>query len=211
MLHAALETYDAADSPTRAELMALLALELITAFLCAQLAMNTGDVGHADRELARLHAVAEELAQPFMRWYYMVARAKRLSISGPGEEAEAAAFAALEVGRRGGHPDSMLWFLGQIVAARFVHGTFERGDPHMPSLIAAPGESIPTSPEITPSRASPLLIGAGMSAILCEVDRFEDARGHFRVRHARRARRPAVGLPGIDDARVREHRLRATG
>ena len=249
MLNAALETYDAADSPTRAALMALLALELITehdstrrdqlhrdaiamarrigdartlalvltqrcvaqwtpaplaerraqlreavalagelgdpllkghtAFLSVQLAMNIGDVGQADRDLERLRAIADELAQPFMRWYYMVARAKRYSISGPGEEAERAAFAALEVGRRCGHPDSMLWFLGQIVAARFVHGTLDRGDPHMPSLIAAAGESIPTSPEITPSRASPLLIGSGMSAILCEVGRFEDARGHF--------------------------------
>ena len=33
----------------------------------------------------------------------------------------------------------MLWFLGQIVAARFVHGTLDRDNPHMPNLIAAPG------------------------------------------------------------------------
>ncbi|MDX6682960.1 MAG: hypothetical protein QOG94_2999 [Solirubrobacteraceae bacterium] len=250
MLQAALDTYDAADSPTRAALLAMLALELVTdddsrlrdrlneeavamarrigdphtlalvltqrcvaqwtpsqtlaerqaalreaaeiadrcsdpllightAYLGAHAAMNTGDLATADRELARLHATAEELAQPFMRWYDMVARAKRYSISGPAEEAERAAFAALEIGRRGGHPDSQLWFLGQIVAARFVHGTLDRDNPHMPDLIATPGESIPTSPEIIPSRTGPLLIGAGMSAILCEVGRFEDARAHY--------------------------------
>lgn len=250
MLQAALDTYDAADSPTRAALLALLALELVTdhdsrlrdqlneeavamarrigdpytlglvltqrcvaqwtpaqtlaerqallreageiadrlndrllaghiAYLRAHAAMNTGDLEEADRELARLHAIAEELAQPFMRWYDMVARAKRYSISGPAEEAERTAFAALEIGRRGGHPDSLLWFLGQIVAARFVHGTLDRDNPHMPDLISTPGESIPTTPEITPSRSGPLLIGAGMSAILCEVGRLEDARAHF--------------------------------
>ena len=250
LLHAALDSYDDADSPTRAALLAMLALELVTdhdarlrdrlnaeavamarrigdprtlalvltqrcvaqwtpsqtlaerqaalreaadiaerlndpllightAYLGAHAAMNTGDLDESDRQLARLHAVAEELAQPFMRWYDMVARAKRYSISGPAEDAERAAFAALEIGRRGGHPDSMLWFLGQIVAARFVHGTLARGDPHLPDLIATPGASLPTSPEITPTRSMPLLIGAGISTILCEVGRFEDARGHF--------------------------------
>jgi tetratricopeptide (TPR) repeat protein len=149
------------------------------AYLGAHAAMNTGDLEEADRWLARLHAIAEELCQPFMRWYHMVARAKRYSISGPAEEAERAAYAALEIGRRVGHPDSMLWFLGQIIAARFAHGTLDRGNPHMPDLIATPGESIPSSLEITPSRSMPLLIGAGMSAILCEVGRFDDARGHF--------------------------------
>ncbi len=250
MLQSALDAYDPVDSPTRAALLALLALELITdqdatwrdrlsdeavamarrlgdprtlvlvltqrcaaqwtpsrtlaeldanlqeaadiadrlddpllighvAYLGAHAAMNVGDLELADRRLAELHAVAEQLAQPFMRWIDMAARAKRSSISDPGDEAERLAYAALELGRRGGQPDSMMWFLGHIVAARFVHGTLDRDKPHMPSLIAAPGESIPSSPEITPSRSLPLLIGAGMSAILCEVGRFEDARGHF--------------------------------
>ncbi len=150
-----------------------------TAYLGAHAAMNTGDLDECDYQLERLNAVAESLAQPFMRWIYMMARAKRYVISGPGEEAERAAFAALEIGRRAGHPDATMWFLGQIVAARFVHGTLDRDKPHMPELISTPGEAIPSSPEITPSRSLPLLIGAGMSAILCEVGRFEDARGHF--------------------------------
>ena len=250
MLQWALDTYDPADSPTRAALLSLLALELITdhdatvrdrlhgeaigmarrvgdprtlaivltqrcatqwtpsqtvaerraqlreaaeladrlddallvghtAYLGAHAAMNTGDLDECDDQLTRLHAVAEALAQPFMRWIYMMARAKRYVISGPGEDAERAAFAALEIGRRAGHPDAMMWFLGQIVAARFVNGTLDRDKPHMPELISTPGEAIPSSPEITPSRSLPLLIGAGMSAVLCEVGRDEDARGHL--------------------------------
>jgi predicted ATPase/DNA-binding SARP family transcriptional activator len=250
VLQAALDTYDGADSATRAALLALLALELVTdhdaslrdrlnteavamarrvgdqrtlalvltqrcvaqwtpsqtladrqanlreaeaiadrlsdpllvghaAYLGAHAAMNAGDLAEADRLLARLRTVADELAQPFMRWYDKVAHAKRAAISGPAAEAERLAFVALEVGRRGGQPDSMLWFLGQILAARFLNGTLERGDPHMPGLVATPGASIPSSPEITPSRSAPLLIGAGMSMILCEVGRLADARGHF--------------------------------
>jgi tetratricopeptide (TPR) repeat protein len=250
VLQAALDTYDVADSPTRAALLALLALELVTdhdarvrdrlnadavamarrigdprtlalvltlaraaqwtptqtaselqadlreaeeiadrlndpplaghaAYLGAHAAMNAGDLAEADRLLARLHAVAEQLAQPFMRWIYMLARAKRVVISGPADAAESLAYAALETGRRSGQPDSMLWFLGQIVAARFVAGALDRDNPHLPDLISSPGAAIPATPEIAPARSQPLLIGAGMSAILSEVGRLEDARGHF--------------------------------
>ncbi len=149
------------------------------AYLGAHAAMNTCDLDEADRLMARLHEAAEALKQPFMRWIYMLARAKRCCISGPSEEAERLAFAALDIGQRGGQPDAMIWFLGQIVAARFVNGTLHRGDPHMPSLISTPGASVPSSPEISPSRSQPLLIGSGMSFILCEVGRFEEARAHF--------------------------------
>jgi ATP/maltotriose-dependent transcriptional regulator MalT len=250
VLQAALDAYDIADSPTRAELLALLALELVTdpdlrlrdklsddavamarrvgdprtlarvltqrcapqwtptqtlaerqanlreageladrlkdpllaghvAYLGAQSAMNAGDLEEADRLLPRLTAIAEQLAQPFMRWYDLVARAKRCLISGPAEEAERLAFAAWEVGRRGGQPDSMLWFAGQVIAARFLQGALDRSDPHLPDLIQTPGATLPVSPEITPIPTAPLLSAAAMSAILCEVGRLDDARRHF--------------------------------
>ncbi|MEA2187265.1 MAG: hypothetical protein QOK16_2276 [Solirubrobacteraceae bacterium] len=250
VLHAALDAYDITDSPTRAALLALLALELLTdsdcrlrdklndealamarrvgdqrtlalvltqrsvaqwtptqtpaerranlreageladrlqdpllaghvAYLGAHAAMNAGDLQEADQLLTRLTAVAEQLAQPFMLWCDGLARAKRCSISGSGEEAERLAFAALEIGRRGGQPDSNLWFLGQLLAARFLQGALHRRDPHLPDLIRTPGASLPTSPEITPSQAMPLLVGAAASAVLCEVGRLDDARRHF--------------------------------
>ena len=250
VLHAALDAYDPADSPMRATLMALLALELITdqdsrlrdrlnrdavamarriddprtlatvltqrcvaqwspsqtiaerqanlreaeeiadrlsdplllghaAYFGAHAAMNAGDLEECDRLLVRLGAVAQHLAQPFLRWYEMVARAKRLSISGPAIEAERLAVAALEVGQRGGHPDSIMWFHGQLIAARYVQGTLDRGDPRLPDLIPAPGTTLPAGPNIAQSRATPLLDGAAMCAILSEVGRLDDARGHF--------------------------------
>lgn len=250
VLHAALDAYDTGDSATRAGLLSLLALELVTdadlrlrdtlnddavamarrvgdprtlvlvltqrcvaqwtptltpaerqaylreageladrlkdpllvghiAYLGAQSAMNAGDLEEADRLVPRLTAIAEQLAQPFMRWYDLVARGKRCLISGPVEEAERLAFAAWEVGRRGGQPDSMMWFVGQVIAARFLQGTLDRGDPHLPDLVRTPGSALPVSPEITPSPSAPLLAAAAMSAILCEVGRLDDARGHF--------------------------------
>ncbi|HEX8158730.1 MAG TPA: hypothetical protein VF526_15200, partial [Solirubrobacteraceae bacterium] len=252
VLHAALAAYDRADSPTRAALLALLSLELVTysdwrlrdklsddalamarrvgdprtlalvltqrsvtqwtpsrtlaerranlreageladrlqdpllaghvAYLGAQGAMNAGDLEQADRLLARLSAVADQLGQPFMRWCDVLARAKRYTISGPAQEAERLAFAAVELGRRGGEPDSELWFVGQLFVARFLQGSLDRVDPHLPDLIQTPGSSLPTSPEITPNQSMPLLVGAGMSVILCEVGRVEDARRHFEL------------------------------
>jgi hypothetical protein len=250
VLHAALDANDRTDSPTRAALLALLALELMTdsdwrlrdtlsddalamarrlgdprtlalvltqrsvpqwtpaqtlaerranlreageladrlqdpllagrvAYLGAHAAMNTGDLQDADRQLARLSAVAEQLAQPFMLWCDVLARAKRCTISGPPDVAERLVFAALEIGRRGGQPDSYLWFLGQVLAARFLQGTLHRGDPHLPDLVQTPGASLPTSPETTPNPAMPLLIDAAMSTVLCEVGRLDDAQRYF--------------------------------
>ena len=252
VLRAALEAYDRGDSPTRAALLALLAVEVSTdhdlrlhdalgdeavamarrigdphalalalmqsrvsqwsptqtlaerraklreaaelteqlndpllaghiAFLAAHAAMNVGDLEDSDRQVARLSAVAEQLAQPVLRWYDGVARAKRCVISGPADEAERLAYAALDIGRQTGQPDSAMWFLGQVIAARFLQGTLDRADPHLPDLIPIPGTSLPTSPEITPSTSMPLLVGAAMSLILSEVGRLDDARRHFEV------------------------------
>jgi hypothetical protein len=150
-------------------------------FLGAQAAMAFGDLEQADRLLARLTAIAEKLGQPLMRWYAAITRAKRCLISGPAKEAERLAFAALESGRTAEQPDSMVWFLAQLHAARFLQGSLNDGDPHLPDLITTPGASLPVRPEITPSRTLPLVLGAAMSATLCEVGRLDDARRHFEL------------------------------
>jgi hypothetical protein len=249
VLRAALDMYDTADSPTRAALLSLLALELVTdlyvrdklrdealamarrvgdpwtlalvltqrcgpqwtpthmlaerqaeireageladrvndpllaghvAYSGAHDAMNIGDLEECDRLLARLTAIAEQLAQPFLRWFDALARAKRCAISGPPEEAERLAYAARDIGLRAGQPDCTQWLVGQLLAARFVGGSLDRGDPHLPDLLA-PGEAPPTSPEITPNPAMRVLFGAGMSVVLCEVGRLADARRHFEL------------------------------
>jgi hypothetical protein len=150
------------------------------AYCGAQDAMNIGALEESDRLLARLTAVAEQLAQPFLRWCDALARAKRCAISGPPEEAERLAYAARDIGLRAGQPDSTMWLLGQLLAARFLGGSLDRGDPHLPDLLR-PGGSLLRSPELTPHRSFTALCGAGMSLILCEVGRLDDARRHFEL------------------------------
>ncbi len=251
VLRAALDAYDRADSPTRAALLALLALELATDhdprerdglndeavamarrvgdprtlalvlterwvaqlapsetpaereanlreagklveqledpllaglvdYLSAQHAMNVGDLKECDRLLARLTVIAEQFAQPFLRWCGVLARAKRCTITGPLEEAERLAFAALDIGSRGGQLDGTQWFFGQVLAARFLQGSLDQDDPHLPDVVG-PGELLAISPEIIPSPGRRLVVGAGMSLILCEVGRLDDARQHFEI------------------------------
>jgi hypothetical protein len=81
------------------------------AFFGAGAALEAGDLEQADRLLARLSAVAEQLGQPPMRWYVAVARAQRCLISGPAEQAERLVFAALELGRSADSPTACcgLW------------------------------------------------------------------------------------------------------
>jgi predicted ATPase/DNA-binding SARP family transcriptional activator len=251
VLQAALDSYDVADSPTRAALLALLALELGTdrdwrlrhelsddavamargvgdphtlalvltqstltklgsqtgselrtnlreaieltaglkdpllaghaACLGAHVAMQVGELHTADQMLARLTAIAEQLRQPFLRYYDIVAQAKRCTISGPADEAERLAFSALAIGRSAGQRDSTLTFLNQLFVARFLRGSLDRGDPHLPDISVAPGWTPPSSPEITPSRSVPLLFDAAVSVVLCEVGRLDDARPHFNL------------------------------
>ncbi|MDX6718695.1 MAG: hypothetical protein QOJ63_949, partial [Solirubrobacteraceae bacterium] len=151
------------------------------AFLGALAAMEAGDLERCDRSLARLAAVADRLGQPLMRWYAVIARAQRCCISGHADEAERLASDALELGRSAGQPDSLLWILGSLLVARFLHGSLDRGEPSLPDLIETPGSSLQASPEITPSRSLPLAFGATMSLVLCEVGRVDDARRHFEV------------------------------
>jgi DNA-binding SARP family transcriptional activator len=251
VLEAALAASDDVDSPTRAALLALLALELVTdgdwrrrdrlsdaavamarrvghpqtlalvltqraaaqwrpqrvpelradlreagalairhenpllaghaAYLGAHAAMEAGDLDEADELLARLAAVAEQLAQPVMRWYDVVARGKRLAISGPPEEAERLAFAGMELGVGAGQPDAMGWFLDQLWVARFLQGTLGTGEPCLPDSFPKPGSSVPIGPEITATRTMPLIVGATMSVVLCETGRLEEARAHFEL------------------------------
>ncbi len=151
------------------------------AYLGAHAAMEAGDLEAADRLVSRLGAVAEQLAQPLMRWYLAVARAKRQTISGPPHAAEQLSYATLELGTAAGQSDVLLWFLGQLFVARYLHGTLDSGDPHLPSLLDAPGSAATTSSEITPSTSMVLIAGAAVSVVLCEVGRLDDARMHFDV------------------------------
>ena len=150
----------------------------LATYLGAHAAMENGDVVEADRLVTRVTAIAEQLGQPFMSWYAAVARAKRAAIGGPPDDAERLAFVALEHGRDTSQPDIMLWFLGQLLVARFLQGSLDRGDPFLPDLFTA-GSSLPVSADVIPSRSMPLLVGAAASLLLCEVGRLDAARTYY--------------------------------
>jgi hypothetical protein len=146
------------------------------AYLGAQEAMHAGDLDESDLLIAQLHDVAEELAQPFMRWCDRIARAKRRVISGPAREAEALAFDAFELGRRAGQPDARLWFYGQLIAARFLMGTLDDSRTYLPGIVPTPSATIPVESAIIPIPQLPLLTGAAMSMIRAEIGELDAAR-----------------------------------
>lgn len=149
------------------------------AYFGSHTALEAGDLALADRFLDSLSQRVGQLGQPTVAWYDAVARAKRCTVVGSPREAEQQACAAYELGTRAGQPDAIVWFLGQIFAARFLQGTLDGGEPNLPRLFEVPGSAPVVGPEFIPSRSIPLLVGAAMSAILCEVGREEASRGHF--------------------------------
>lgn len=151
------------------------------AYFGTHAALEAGDLALSDRFLDSLGRLVRQLGQPIVAWYDAVARAKRCTVVGSPHEAEALAFAAFELGTRAGQPDAIVWFLGQIFAVRFLQGTLAEGEPNLPQLFEEPGSAPVVGPEFTPSRSIPLLVGAAVSAILCEVGRAEDGRRHFDV------------------------------
>jgi DNA-binding SARP family transcriptional activator len=151
------------------------------AYFGSHAALAAGDLERADRLLESLETLVEQLGQPIVAWYGAIARGKRCVLGSDPQEAERLAFGAYEIGERAAQPDALVWFLGQIFAARFLQGTLDAGEPHLPTLFAEPGSAPDVGPEFTPSRSIPLLFGAGMSALFCEVGRVEDGRVHFEL------------------------------
>jgi DNA-binding SARP family transcriptional activator len=149
------------------------------AYLGSDAAVEAGDLGRAAELLASLGSLAAELGQPIIEWYAAIARAKRCCVCSSPREAERLAFVAFDVGQRGGQPDALIWFLGQIFVARFLQGTLDGTDPDMPALFETPGSSPVVGPEFTPGRSVPLLVSAASSLMFCELGRLADARRHL--------------------------------
>ncbi|MDX6717911.1 MAG: hypothetical protein QOJ63_165 [Solirubrobacteraceae bacterium] len=151
------------------------------AYFGSDAALAAGDLKRADRLLESLGTRVEQLGQPIVEWYAAIARAKRCVLGSSPQEAERLAFGAYELGQRSAQPDALVWFLAQVFSARFLQGTLDAGEPHLPTLFAEPGSAPIVGPEFTPSRSIPLLFGAAMSLIFCEVGRLDDGRRHFEL------------------------------
>ncbi len=149
------------------------------AFFGADAAVEAGDLDRAAELLESLGTLAVQLGQPIIEWYAALARAKRCVVCGSPVEAERLAIVAYEVGQRGGQPDALIWFLGQIFVTRFLLGTLDSADPDMPAIFEKPGSSPVVGPEFAPGRSVPLLVSAASSLMFSELGRLADARRHL--------------------------------
>jgi len=84
--------------------------------------LEIGDLEQADRHLERMVEIADEVKNPFLGWMVSSYQCTRLIISGSGDEVEAAALAARQLGQDAELPDTLFWFDAQIYSARWKQG-----------------------------------------------------------------------------------------
>jgi hypothetical protein len=138
-------------------------------------AMEAGDLVLADRLLDQARERAEQLGQPILHWYYVVTRAKQATITGSPIEAERAARAACDAGRRIGQPDAPLWLVIQLFVIKLLQGTLA-DMPARPLQTTQP-DALASGAFTSPNRSGPMMVGAFEAAIASEVGRLDDARG----------------------------------
>ena len=84
--------------------------------------LERGDVVAADREIAAVTRIAEEMRDPLYRWQSLVWRAMRAALDGAFARAEALAGAALAAGERVQSHISTPVYLGQLFGLRWLQG-----------------------------------------------------------------------------------------
>jgi tetratricopeptide (TPR) repeat protein len=84
--------------------------------------LELGDVGAADREIAAVTHIADELRDPLYRWQSLVWRGMRASLDGEFARAEALATEALAAGERVQSHISNPVYLGQVFGIRWLQG-----------------------------------------------------------------------------------------
>lgn len=84
--------------------------------------LEQGDVPAADREIAAVGRLAEELRDPLYRWQSLVWRSMRAALEGRFASAEELAAAALAAGERVQSHNSTPVYLGQVFQLRWLQG-----------------------------------------------------------------------------------------
>ncbi|HET9256900.1 MAG TPA: hypothetical protein VFO16_17130, partial [Pseudonocardiaceae bacterium] len=85
-------------------------------------ALEAGDAPLAQRHLADATRLAEDLAQPALRWVVAIPRSTLEVLAGRLGDAERLAHQALEEGQRAGYPDAPVYFAGQLLGIGLVQG-----------------------------------------------------------------------------------------
>ncbi len=97
--------------------------------------LELGDIAAADREIAAVTHIAEELRDPLYRWQSLVWRSMRASIDGDFERAEALAAEAHAAGERVQSHIATPVYLGQVFAIRWHQGRLGELTPMIRTLI----------------------------------------------------------------------------
>jgi DNA-binding SARP family transcriptional activator len=106
------------------------------ALYCVELA----ELQQFDELVERLNRLAKEMDTPFVRWMEANYHCCRLTITGTGDEIEAAALDALHIGEDAAEPDVLTWFAPQLFVARWSQGRLaEIVDLVRDAARAAPG------------------------------------------------------------------------
>jgi DNA-binding SARP family transcriptional activator len=109
-----------------------------------------GDVVEADRLIALIDLHAKELDTPFWHWMVAVHRACRVSVSGTGDELEAAALDAMQLGQVAAQPDLFTWFGPVLFFARWAQG-------RLPEIVGLASQAADDLPALAGWRAAAAL------------------------------------------------------
>lgn len=128
-------------------------------------ALEAGDTVLARRHLADATRLADDLAQPALRWGVAIPQAGLTVLAGNVHEGERLAHQALEVGLSAGYPDARQFFAVQMLAIRIVQGRQHELEDLLTEVVAE----------------CPALWGwqAALALVHCGLDRWAEARSVF--------------------------------
>jgi hypothetical protein len=90
-----------------------------------QSAYRAADIARADRAIANLGTLSDELGLPYVRWQHTIVTAARLLTAGHTDEAEAVNNSGLEIGTAAGIPEALGTFGGILHAIRWQQGRID--------------------------------------------------------------------------------------
>ena len=144
-------------------------LEFHTGYSGCHAAMETGDMTSADRLLASIRRLSEQLHQPLLEWRVLYTRGARATVGGDFEQGERLAFESLALGQSAGQPDAVRAFTTQFLTLRFHQGRVEE-------LVSAAETGFV---EPTDTGSLPWLSQMALAVVYRELDRRDDARRVF--------------------------------
>lgn len=162
-------TWDPATLAGRADLVAELAesahrlgdplLEFQAGIALFLTSMQQGDAERADAGLEASSRVAEELAQPALRWRVLYSRANQAMAAGRFDDTERLAQEALALGEAAGQPDAIVYHHGALAVVHLLQGQPEAALPMLE----------PFAPAHEPFRGA-------LAWTYAELDRLDEAR-----------------------------------